>query len=239
MTTPTLVFSGLSHALLDALTLEWTTLPNNPLQGLQHVEVFRHPEGLIMKLNQGERGFTFCRRHLGFENDAETFRAFLRNPVASQYIPITYELAGDGTEVVSEILATYAKAHGSPLADKIDWLVYTPSTSSKGRLLILLLPREIVERLMADHGGRLTTMFRGPLSGLRKIRSLRPVLGLEGDDDQDGDKGDVGIVHRALVTEYGQGGYRACQAIHQSVVREVCAHPNSGIAIGPIGVWSA
>lgn len=230
-TSTTLVFSGVAPALVESLALELRSAQQSQLQGLDHVEVFRHPEGLVLKLNRGERGFTFCRRPLGFENDVETFRAFLHNPVAAQYVPMTYEVMAEGNttvqSVVEDILASYEKAHGHTLAKKIDWLVWTGATNT---FLIVLLPREIVERLMRDQGGRLTTMFGGRVGALRKIKTLAPVLPEDMDDDE--------VVRRGLVTEYGKGAHLACFSIHQSVVREICRHPGQGITIGPIGVWS-
>jgi hypothetical protein len=234
-TSTTLVFSGVVPALVESLVLELRSDPQSPLQGLEHIEVFRHPEGLVLKLNKGERGFTFCRRPLGFENDVETFRAFLHNPVAAQYIPMTYEIMAEGDtsvqSVAEDILASYEKAHGHTLAKKIDWLVWsTGGAATTNTFLIVLLPREIVERLMRDQGGRLTTMFGGRVGALRKIKTLAPVLPEDAEDDE--------VVRRGLVTEYGKGGHLACFSIHQSVVREICRHPGQGITIGPIGVWS-
>lgn len=225
-----LIFPAIEPVLLDSLTFELRRARQSPLYGLEHVDVFQHPDGLVMKLNKGERGFTFCRRSHPDETSVETFRAYLRNPVAAQYIPMTYEISKEGDkteqEIVSDILSSYENAHGRALAAKIDWILWRQTSN----FLIVLLPREIVARLMCDQGGLLTTEFRGRVGALRKIKALAPVL--------PEDVGDEDVVRRGLVTQYGKGAYLACYAIHQSVVREVCRHPGQGITIGPIGVWS-
>lgn len=232
-TTATLVFSGIPAAQVESLSVELRETLHSPLYGLDHVEVFRHSDGLVLRLNRGERGYTFCRRPSDVKNDVDIFRAFLHNPVAVQYTPITYELTVEGenetANIVKDILASYEAKHGRALVEKIDWLVWH-SPESMHTFLILLLPREIVKRLMQDEGGRLTTFFHGRVGTLRKIKALAPVLPEEIEDET--------VVKRGLVTEYGKGAYMACYAIHQSVVREVCRHPGEGIAIGPIGVWS-
>lgn len=230
----TLVFSGLPPSLTEALETELNTPKKggHPFVGRTHVEVLRHPEGLLFRLDEGQGGYTFCRNLWGSESDAEVFRRFLQDPVQTQYMPITYEVKERKEEIVQDILARYAN-FGSQHAAKIDWIWY----ERKGRhLLILRIPKEIVRAMIHRQGGVLSTQVRGPVSALRALPVLSKIVPEDAKDDE--------VMHRAFITPYtaaaGSGGaeYDQCMAVHQAALREVIAAGAVGITIGPIGTWT-
>jgi hypothetical protein len=224
-----LVFSGLPPALLTDLEAELNGTKGHPFLGRQHVEVLRCPEGLVFRLDEGKGGYSFCR-HNG-ATDTETFRNFLQDPIQSLYMPITYEIKERSDEVVVGILERY-QAYGVSHAAKIDWMWH----QVQGRnLLIMRVPKEIVQAMIHRQGGTLSTQVRGPVAVLRAL----PVLGrIVPEDAKDGE-----VMHRAFVTPYTASAecpdaYDQCMTVHQAAVREVIEAAGSGITIGPVARWT-
>lgn len=222
-----LVFSGLPPALVAELETELNTTHAFP--GRNHVEVLRHPEGLVFRLDEGKGGYSFCRQN---GNDAETFRNFLHDPVQTRYMPITYEVKERNDEIVLEIRERY-QVYGVQHAAKIDWMWYERNGHN---LLILRIPKEIVQAMIQRQGGVLSTQVRGPVAALRNLPVLSKIVPEDAKENE--------VMHRAFVTPYttaeGSTGteYDQCMAIHQAALREVIAAAGSGITIGPIAVWT-
>ena len=219
-TPATLVFSGLPPALRATLETEMNTTKAFGPDTTQ-VEVLRHTEGLIFRINEGKRGYSFCR-HSG-ENDVETFRHFLHDPIQAHYMPIAYEVKEPSSAVVQGILERYQN-YGVRHASKIDWIWY----EREGRhLLLMRLPKEIVRGLMQRYGGTLSTQVRGPAAVLRTLPILSKIVPEEATDE---------VMHRAFVTPYTSdtgGEYDQCVAIHQAAIQEVALASPAGLSIGP------
>jgi hypothetical protein len=186
---------------------------------MDSVEVIRQTGALVFKLNGGRGGFSFTRG----EGD-EAFLHYLQNPVARRYMPVAYEVPED-PHVADMILANFAKRYGSILSSKIDWLYHS---EDEKHLLVLLLPKELLELLMRDQGGELSTRVSGPWDSLQQIRALAPTLGEREDTERS---------VRMFATRYPKDGYKFAKAIHQSLVREIALKPNLGICVGPIATW--
>ncbi len=225
----TLLFAGLPPALVAELQDATNAAKTRPFLNAKHVEVLRSPEGLVFRMDQGEGGFSFCR-HAG-ENDVETFRHFLHYPIQSLYMPIVYDVKDRSSEVVQGILERYAK-YGAHHAAKIDWIWYDYEGKN---LLVMRIPKEIVQGMMHRFGGVLATQVRGPVAALRQLPVISKIVP---EDAADGE-----IMHRAFVTPYssakGDGAeYEQCLAIHQAAVREVIGAGPMGVSIGPVAVWT-
>jgi hypothetical protein len=219
----TLLFAGLPPALVAELQEATNAAKTRPFLNAKHVEVLRSPEGLVFRMDQGEGGFSFCR-HAG-ENDVETFRHFLHDPIQSLYMPIAYEVKAPNAAVVQGILERYAQ-FGK--VDKIDWIWF--SRPGKDTLLLMRIPKEIVQGMMSHHGGVLSTQVRGPVVALRRLPVLAKIVP---EDAMDGE-----IMHRAFVTPYTTGEHEQSMAVHQAALREVIAAGPCGITIGPVAVWT-
>ncbi len=228
-----LVFSGMPAPIVTDLEEVMHRSTTHPLVGLEVVEVISHAEGIVFRLNEGAAGYSFCRNVWGAENDAQIFRHFLQDPVQSLYMHIPYEVKEQDEETFKDvargILERYQN-YGSQHAAKIDWLRYQKAPGKS--LLILRVPKEILEAMMAAHGGLLTTTVRGTAAALRQVPVLAQIVPAEAKDEE--------RLQRAFVTQY-QGGAaerEQCLAVHQAAIREVVAAKDLGICIGPIAVWS-
>ena len=226
-TTPfTLVFEGLPPTLLASLIEEVKNAKFPVFAGFSHVEVLRHPVGLVFRLEQGKAGYSFCRS-VGSANDVETFRHFLQDPIQTLYMPIAYEVKSASEDVVQGILEKYQR-YGAAHAAKIDWIWYE-SRAGK-HLLIMRIPKEIVRGMMYREGGVLSTQVRGPVSAIRQLPVLAKIVP---EDAKDGE-----VMHRAFVTPYtGAEQYEQCVAIHDAAFREVVGAGPMGISIGPVAAW--
>lgn len=216
-------FPGIPPTLLHTLSSLLET--PNPFSDYESVEVLSHSAGLVFSLDDGKRGYSFCRNIWGVENDVEIFQCFLQDPIQTLYMPVVYEVAN--VSAIETLLANYVGIVGADVASKIDWISYKPADKT---LLILRLPREAVAALYAKQGGTLTTRVRGSAGSLRQIATLRPIV--------PEDAGDHEVVHRAFAIQYGRDAYEQAQAAHVSVLREVIAKPDLGISLGPLAVWT-
>lgn len=243
----TLVFSGLPPTLVATLQKEVNAAKTRPFLSATHVEVLRCPEGLVFRMDEGKGGYSFCR-HVGVaspqgkseprssntsrgENDIDTFRYFLQDPIQSLYMPIAYEAKTASHEVVQDILGRYA-TFGKAVS-KIDRIWYT--RAGKDPLLLMRIPKEIVQGMMARYGGVLATQVRGPVAALRRLPVLAKIVPEDAKDDE--------VMHRAFVTPYTSANaegteYEQCLAIHQAALREVIAAGPCGITLGPVAVWT-
>jgi hypothetical protein len=224
----TLAFSGLPPALVAELQDATNAAKTRPFLNAVHVEVLRCTEGLVFRMDKGEGGFSFCR---GCENDVETFRNFLHDPIQSLYMPIVYDVKERTDAVVQSILDRYAN-YGAQHAAKIDWIWYEYEGK---QLLIMRIPKEIVQGMMHRFGGVLSTQVRGSCAALRQLPVISKIVPEDAVDEE--------IMHRAFVTPYtsakGDGTeYDQCLAIHQAAVREVIEAGPMGVSIGPVGVWT-
>lgn len=223
----TLVFSGLPPTLVATLQEEVNAAKTRPFLNATHVEVLRCPEGLVFRMDEGKGGYSFCRG----ENDIETFRHFLHDPIQSLYMPIAYEAKTPSDDVVQGILGRYAKFGNA--VHKIDWLWY--ARAGKDALLLMRIPKEIVQGMMARYGGVLATQVRGPVAALRRLPVLAKIVPEEAEDGE--------VMHRAFVTPYTSANadgaeYDQCMAIHQAALREVIAAGPCGLTLGPVAVWT-
>ena len=221
-TRKTLVFFGLLPDLHKELEDE---LNKTKAFGPEtHVEVIRHKEGLVFRLDEGKRGYSFCR-HVG-DTDSETFRHFLHDPTQLQYMPIAYEVKEPSEAVVQGILERYQN-YGARHAAKIDWIWF----QREGRhLLLMRLPKEIIKGLMCRYGGTLSTQVRGPAKVLRTLPIISKIVPEEATDYE--------IMHRAFVTPYTASSetgteYEQCLAIHQAAIQEIALAKPAGLSIGP------
>lgn len=228
--TITLVFLGLPPALVASLQEEVNAAKTRPFLNATHVEVLRCPEGLVFRMDEGKGGYSFCRYH-AYQNDVETFRHFLHDPIQSLYMPIAYEVGKPSDTVVQGILERYA-AFGNAVS-KIDWIWFR--RAGKDALLLMRIPKEIVQGMMARYGGVLSTQVRGPVAALRRLPVLAKIVPEEAVDGE--------VMHRAFVTPYSStktdgAEYEQCMAIHQAALREVIAAGPCGITLGPVATWT-
>ena len=225
---PVLIFPGVQNAV--ALATEILDAKHPILAGTKKVEVIRHEAGIILKLDDGARGFTFYR-HTPTDpgNDLLTFRAFLSDAVMGRYMPITYQLQTCDPAAVKGIVANYERNYGTCLAAKVNTLLFTHEFK---HLVIILVPKEIVRAMVHEKQGELLTMVRGPAKALRTLPLLAPLV--------TEDQADTDVVRRGFVTTYQEGGYQASRAIHWGIVREVITHGSGGlgVCIGPIATWT-
>ncbi len=215
-----LLFPGIPASLLETLTKE-TTESICPLADQEEVEVIRTPEALLFKCSTA----FFFTTHSGI-SDVETYRAFLSNQHTRRYMPIAYEIDEDPT-LPERVLAEFANKHPNAACQKIQHMVHREGGK---KLLLLMIPHEIVFSLFHQKGGQLLTTFSGPVGNLRKIPTLVPSVPEGGEDDF--------RVRRVFATPYKEGEYHAALAIHHNVLSEVIQRPNSGISIGPMAIWS-
>jgi hypothetical protein len=222
-------FPGVPNTVLAALTADIPNAKHQLLAGVKKLEVIRHEAGLVFKLDEGARGFTFYRHRDGSTNDVEAFRAFLSDPVVGRYMPVTYQIQTWDPTAVKGVLANYERRYGTCLAAKVDSLLFTDDSK---HLLTLLIPKEIVRAMVSEKQGELLTMVRGPAASLRALPLLAPLVA---EDAADSD-----MVSRGFVTTYQEGGYQASCAIHWGIVREVirAAGAGAGICIGPVATWT-
>lgn len=222
----TLVFDGLSPILLATL-LEEVNIAKSPVfAGFSHVEVLRHSAGLVFRLEQGKAGYSFCRT-VG-ENDIETFRHFLQDPIQTLYMPIAYEVKSRDDSIVQTILEKY-QTYGASHAAKIDWIWHESHTGK--HLIILRIPKEIVREMMHREGGILSTSVRGSVAAIRQLPVLSKIVPEEAKDSE--------VMHRAFATPYtGRDQYDQCVAIHDAILREVIGAGAVGVSIGPLAAWT-
>lgn len=203
---------------------------NSAVLNAKHIHVLTPEAGVILVVfDHAEGGFTFYR-HVGAADAAtKAFKAFLTDPVVTRYMPATYELReadADGS-VLAGIIGNYRRLYGDRLAAKIDALYFVLGGK---KFYTVLIPKEIIQAMLADKQGELITHVSGSAAALRSVPILAGLVG----DDVEG----ASTVRRGFVTTYTAGGQQASRAIHWKVVRQVLAVPNSGISVGPVAVWT-
>lgn len=225
-----LLFSGVAPAIIAELEQEIraspTCLLRDPLLENERVEVLRHEAGLVFKTADA---YFFARRPRGDENDLETLRAFVGNPVYANYIPLAYELMGSAEEeptAIAEILDGFAN-FGAGLTAKIDHLVFRADRGP--RLCLVWVPREIVAHMVGPKQGRLFTTFRGRVGDLRTVPALAPAIPADLEDAE--------VITRVFATDYRQGERQRAVDLHWAIVRQVVAGGAKGVCVGPVAVW--
>ena len=222
--TPTFSFSGVSPALLRELAEAMVTY-NSPLLSMEELEVLRSPEALIFK---HRHGYSFCRL-LPATNEVESLRAYIRNPRVGAFMPITYEIPAEACDTLpTQILERFSKFKRGA-ETRIDWITYQFASTSRQALLILLVPKEIVQGMMQSEGGKLLTTVRGRAEALRSFSSMVALVPEDAEADS--------LQHRVLATAYGAQEYATALTYHQALVQEVATKPNKGVGIGPVAFW--
>jgi hypothetical protein len=214
-----LTFPGIAPVLRETLEKE-TAESICPLADQEDVEVIHTADVLLFKCSAG----FFFTPHTGI-SDVETYRDYLKNPQTRRYMPVAYEV--EDLRIADKLMAEFVNKYSATACEKI---LKTTYKEGGKHLLLLQLPHEIVKAIFHKTGGQLLTTYSGSLGALRKIPTLAPSVPEGGEDDL--------RIRRVFATPYKTGEYDAAMAVHQQVVREVMAAPNSGISLGPLAVWS-
>jgi len=222
-----LVCNDIPHDILAKLNARISKLPqSNPLhkESLDgEVRVFVQNNSLVF---HSAGGFYF--EHMTSTDLESELMRHIRTP--RSYHCTAFEVDRDDPSVVQKLLDRFQEQHGVKMRSMIDWCVIT----FQGKELMLCkLPPCVLRHMLAPTGGLMRTNYKGPIDSLRAIPTLAKLGILSNQFEVDGK------VSSTLVTEYKDYHYNAVMRMHWDLVREVIAHPHSGIMLGPVACWDA